>query len=146
MQLLASTSKVLQGRALLRPHHDDRKQKLKKHAAVHLIRIAAAGPSASHQPSKDVQIPKGDPCARLPGFLSAAVIVQLLCIVLSSAAAAAAAPGGFLFNITYFHGWFSACALLLRRYSLHLGFALRIMLQAKHSLPPNTADQTQGKT
>jgi hypothetical protein len=52
MQLLASTSKVLQGRALLRPHHDDRKQKHKKHAAVQLIRIAAAGLSASHQPSK----------------------------------------------------------------------------------------------
>jgi hypothetical protein len=51
MQLLASTSKVLQGRALLRPHHDDRKQQNKKHAAVHLIKIAAAGPSASHQPS-----------------------------------------------------------------------------------------------
>jgi hypothetical protein len=48
MKLLASTSKVLQGRALLRPHHDDRKQ---KHAAVHFIRIAAAGPFASHQPS-----------------------------------------------------------------------------------------------
>jgi hypothetical protein len=47
MQLLASTSKVLQGRALLRPHHDDRNKKNKKHAAVHLIRIAAAGPSAS---------------------------------------------------------------------------------------------------
>jgi hypothetical protein len=51
MQLLASTSKVLQGRALLWPHHDDRKQKTKKHAAAHLIRTAAAGPSASHQPS-----------------------------------------------------------------------------------------------
>jgi hypothetical protein len=27
MQLLASTSEVLQGRALLRPHNDDRKQR-----------------------------------------------------------------------------------------------------------------------